>query len=218
MPAATATTFSQDNATSTTPATNGINQSSVLSNDTQSADNQTALEPAVSVEEQRSALAQSFIDNVTSGDTKVVMVTQSNQPDVALQQEMRDADPLGLVDFSGDEATMQIMQPENATTPLGGTADETSSLYAGGQITFMFENLRMQPPDDIDIILISKSGDQLRFPAMVDNTGFDNEFVIPEELSNGEDYLVIVAMHWPDLQQDVVMGIDGRAVVTLEQQ
>jgi hypothetical protein len=217
MPAATATTVNQDNSTTATPGLNGSNQSSVLSNDTQLAGNQTAPVPSVSAEEQRSALVRSFIDNVTSGNIKVVMVTQSNQPDVPSQQEMRDADVLGLAEFPGDRASMRVMRPENETTSLGGTADQVSSLYAGGRITFMFENLQIQPPDDIDMMLISKSGDQLRFPLAVDNTGLDNEFVVPEELTGGGHYLVIVAMHWPDLQQDVVMGIDGRAVATQQQ-
>lgn len=210
-PAAMATTTPpQDNATTT----NGSNQSSAFSNATQFNGNQTT---TPSIEEQTSALASSFVDNVTSGNAKVVMITRSNQPDVPEQQEMRDIDPLGLVNFTGDEATMQIMQPENATTSLGGSADTTSTLYAGGQLTFMFENIAIAPPDDIDVILISKSGDELRFPTVVDNTGLDAEFVIPEGLRDGGSYLVLVAISWPDLQQDVVMGIDGRAVVNSQE-
>ncbi|MEW6603681.1 MAG: hypothetical protein AB1351_03195 [Thermoproteota archaeon] len=213
-PAAMATTtLPQDNAT----ATNGGNQSSAFSNATQLEGNQTTTAQTPSIAEQTSALAHSFVDNVTSGNAKVVMITRSNQPDVPEQQEMRDIDPLGLVNFTGDEATMQILQPENATTSLGGSADSTSTLYAGGQLTFMFENIAITPPDDVDVILISKSGDELRFPTVVDNTGLDAEFVIPEGLKDGGSYLVLVAISWPDLQQDIVMGIDGMAVVNSQE-
>jgi hypothetical protein len=144
------------------------------------------------------------------------MITRSDQPDVPEQQEMRDIDPLGMISF--DDTGMQIMLPENATTTLGGSADSTSTLYAGGQMTFLFENIAMEPPDDFDVIIISKDGDELRFPTVVDNTGIDAEFAIPDGLRNGQDYLVLVAMSWPDLGQDVVMGIDGRAVVNGEEE
>lgn len=211
-PAAVATTATtQDNAT----ATNGSNQSS-FSNATQTNATQTSNQTTATAEELTSALVTSFKDNITSGDAQVVMITRSNQPDVPEQQEMRDIDPLGLISF--DDTGMQIMQPENATTALGGSADSTSTLYAGGQMTFMFENIAMEPPNDVDVIIISKDGDELRFPTVVDNTGIDAEFVIPAGLTDGQDYLVLVAMSWPDLGQDVVMGIDGTAVVNGEEE
>lgn len=217
-PAAEATIApTQDNAT----ATNGGNQSS-FSNATQTNATQTGNQTmggnqtTATAEELTSALVTSLKDNITSGDAQVVVITRSNQPDVPEQQEMRDIDPLGLVSF--DDTGMQIMQPENATTRLGGSADSTSTLYAGGQMTFLFENIALEPPNDVDVIIISKDGDELRFPTVIDNTGIDAEFAIPAGLTDGEDYLVLVAMSWPDLGQDVVMGIDGTAVVNGEEE
>ncbi|HEX7033670.1 MAG TPA: hypothetical protein VF172_11790 [Nitrososphaera sp.] len=204
------TTAPQDNITS------GLNQSSTtMSNATQFGGNQTTA-PSPSPEEQRNALVRSFIDNVTSGDSKVIVITESNQPGVPEQQQARDVDPLGLINFTGDEGTMKIVQPENATTSLGGTSDSTLTLYAGGQMTFMFENLSIEPPVDIDVILLSKDGDELRFPTVVDNTGLDAEFVIPEGLADGKSYLVLLGISWADLQQDILMGLDGRAVANTQ--
>ncbi|GEM_PF-6812501 len=212
-PTAMATTTAPQNNITTT---NGNNQSSTtLSNTTQFGGNQTT-SPVSSPEQQRNALVSSFIDNVTSGNSKVIVITESNQPNIPQQQQPRDIDPLGLINFTGDEGTMQITQPENTTTSLGGMSDSTLTLYAGGQMTFMFENLAIEPPVDIDVILISKDGDELRFPTAVDNTGLDAEFIIPQGLTNGKSYLVLMAIAWPDLQQDILMGIDGRAVVNTQ--
>lgn len=210
-PTATATTTSpQDSVTSAS------NQSSTTSsNATQFEVNQTT-SPSPSPEEQRIALVRSFIGNLTSGDAKVIVITHSNQPGVPAQQQPRDIDPLGLVNFTGDEATMQITQPENTTTALGGMSDSALTLYAGGQMTFMYENLTIEPPIDIDVLLISKTGDELRFPTAIDNAGLDAEFVIPEGVEDGKEYLVLLAISWPDLQQDILMGIDGRAVANTQ--
>lgn len=212
-PTAMATaTASESNVT----ATSGNNQSATtLSNATQFGGNQTV--PTVpSAEEQRNALVRSFIENITSGDSKVIVITDSNQPGVLEQHQPRDIDPLGLINFTGNEGTMKIIQPENATTSLGGMSDSTLTLYAGGQMTFMFENITLQPPIDVDVILLSKNGDELRIPTAIDHTGRDAEFVIPPGVTNGKSYLVLIAIAWPELHQDILMGIDGRAVVNTQ--
>lgn len=158
------------------------------------------------LEEQRNALSDAFMKNITSGDTKVLVVTLSNQPSVPVEHEQRDIDPLGMISFADDGASMRIQHPNYASG-----ANLTSALYPGGSLSFMFENLTIQPPDDIDVLFISP--DDLRSPIVIDDAGVDNSFRVPDTLESGHSYYVMVSMHWPDLHHDVVMGIKGKATV-----
>jgi hypothetical protein len=158
------------------------------------------------LQEQRNALSDAFMKNITSGTTKVLIVTLSNQRGVPVEHEQRDVDPLGTIGFADDGVSMRIQQPSYASG-----ANLTSNLYPGGRLSFMFENLTIQAPDDIDVLFISP--DDLRSAIVIDDSGLDNSFRIPSTLENGHSYYVMVSMHWPDLHHDVVMGIKGKATV-----
>lgn len=196
-----------DRQNNNTTATLPQNENNTLNNNQTSA---TANQTTTAVfEEERNELARRFFENITSGDNKVIMITMSRQRDVPVEQEQRDFDPLGLLNFTGQgTGTLRIIQPDYAS----GQENQTSTLYTGGVISFMFENLTIQPPDDIDVLLISQHADAMVTPEQIDDTGEDNLFVIPQGLRSGENYLVLVSFHFADLHRDVLMGINGRAI------
>jgi hypothetical protein len=205
-----ATTTAPSNATNatTTAPSNATNATTTAPSN---ATNATTTAPSNAtlarqkLQEQRNALFDAFLKNITSGNTKVLMVTLSNQRGVPVEHEQRDVDPLGTVGFADDGASMQIQHPNYASG-----ANLTSSLYPGGRLSFMFENIPVAP-DDIDVLFISPN--DLRTPIAIHPAGFDTSFRIPDTLENGHSYYVMVSMHWPDLHHDVLMGIKGKATV-----
>ena len=202
-------TTPSDNATTTSNAT-ATNQTQTSTNQTQPSTNQTgANQTSAAINQTRAQLeeklANSLRENLTSGAAKVYVITMSRQPDVPVQQEKRDSDPLGMIEFQ-DESTMSIAAPEYASGE-----NTTASLYKGGQMSFEFDNTKIAP-DDIDVLFISTNGTDVRSPEVIDDAGPDNEFVIPHGLKDGGTYYVLVTTHWPDLHQDVMMGISGKVV------
>jgi hypothetical protein len=200
-------TKADSNATTTAPS----NATNATTTAPSNATNATTTAPSNAtlarqkLQEQRNALFDAFLKNITSGNTKVLMVTLSNQRGVPVEHEQRDVDPLGTVGFADDGASMQIQHPNYASG-----ANLTSSLYPGGRLSFMFENIPVAP-DDIDVLFISPN--DLRTPIAIHPAGFDSSFRIPDALENGHSYYVMVSMHWPDLHHDVLMGIKGKATV-----
>jgi hypothetical protein len=154
-------------------------------------------------------LSDAYAKNITSGATKILMVTVSNQRGVPVEHEQRDIDPLGLIGFGDSGASMDLHPPTYASGE-----NLTSTLYPGGSLSLIPEHVGMKAPDDIDIVLLSP--DDMRSPIEIKDTGFDNSFVLPKTLENGHSYYVMVSMHWPDLHHDVLMGIKGK--VALPQQ
>ena len=137
-------------------------------------------------------------------------------PDTGLpsEQEQRDIDPLGLIEFP-DRRSMTIERPEYASSDEDGVA----TLYAGGPLSLQFGNITgMDLADNIDVLFISTDGTERHIGGVVDDTGEDNEFTIPAGLRNGQTYYVLVTLEWPDLDEDTVMGILGKAVNLEEQQ
>jgi hypothetical protein len=161
------------------------------------------------LEAQRKLLSDAYAKNITSGATKILMVTVSNQRGVPVEHEQRDIDPLGLIGFGDSGASMDLHPPTYASGE-----NLTSTLYPGGSLSLIPEHVGMKAPDDIDIVLLSP--DDMRSPIEIKDTGFDNSFVLPKTLENGHSYYVMVSMHWPDLHHDVLMGIKGK--VALPQQ
>lgn len=176
-------------------------------------DNETLLEQQQEqqLQEQMAALASSLRENLTSGESKVIMITRSST-DAPIEQEQRDIDPIGLIEFP-DRTTMTIGRPEYASGE-----DAVSTLYTGGQLTFQLGNITMEPPDNVDVLFINTDGTDTRIPEVIDDTGDDTEFVIPTGLKDGGTYLVLVKMDWPESDQDTMMGIVGRAVNLEERQ
>jgi hypothetical protein len=158
------------------------------------------------LEQQRMTLTDDYRKNITSGDTKVLIVTVSSQRGVPIEHENRDIDPLGVVVFENG-GSMRIDKPSYAS---GENA--TSNLYPGGRLSFVFQNQTILAPDDIDVTFISKDANDMRSPIVIDDRGSDNEFRVPDGLKVGQSYLVLVSMHYPDLHHDVLLGIDGKAM------
>jgi hypothetical protein len=171
-------------------------------------DNETLLEQQEEQlqQEQMAGLARSLRENLTSGESRVLMITVAST-DAPIEQEQRDIDPLGLVEFT-DPRTMSIARPEYAS----GEEDGLATLYTGGQLTFQIGNVTMEPPDNVDVLFINTDGTDTRIPEVIDDTGEDSEFVIPTGLRDGDTYLVLVKMNWPESESDTMMGIVGRAV------
>jgi hypothetical protein len=153
----------------------------------------------------RITLTDDFRKNVTSGNAKVLVYTISSQKGVPIEHEQRDIDPLGLVSFA-DQA-MRIQNPSYASGE-----NLTSTLYPGGRLSFVFDHLTMQAPDDIDVVFMSKDGNDMRSAVEIHDSGMDNSFRMPDQLHVGQSYYMLVSMHWPDLHHDVVMGINGKVI------
>jgi hypothetical protein len=178
-------------------------------------DNETLLAQQEEQQEQErlAALASSLRENLTSGESRVAIITLSDT-DLPSEQEQRDIDPLGFIEFP-DRRGMSIALPEYASSDEDGIA----TLYAGGPLSFQFGNITgIEPADNIDVLFISTDGTERHFGGVVDDTGEDNEFTIPAGLRDGQEYFVLVTLEWPDLDEDTVMGILGRAVNLEEQQ
>jgi hypothetical protein len=178
-------------------------------------DNETLIEQQQEQlqQEQLAALASSLRENLTSGESKVLMITIADT-DAPSEQEQRDIDPLGFIEFP-DRRSMTIEQPEYAS----GEEDGIATLYAGGPLSFQFGNITgMEPADNIDVLFISTDGTERHIGGVIDDTGEDNEFTIPTGLRDGQEYYVLVTMEWPELDEDTVMGILGKAVNLEERQ
>jgi hypothetical protein len=178
-------------------------------------DNETLLAQQEEQQEQErlAALASSLRENLTSGESRVAIITLSDT-DLPSEQEQRDIDPLGFIEFP-DRRDMSIALPEYASSDEDGIA----TLYAGGPLSFQFGNITgIEPADNIDVLFISTDGTERHIGGVVDDTGEDNEFTIPAGLRDGQEYFVLVTLEWPDLDEDTVMGILGRAVNLEEQQ
>jgi|SRR5215211_642486 len=178
-------------------------------------DNETLLEQQQAQQEQErlATLASGLRENLTSGESKVLMITRA-ETGAPPEQEQRDIDPLGFIEFP-DRRSMTIEQPEYASSDEDGIA----TLYAGGPLSFQFGNITgMELPDNIDVAFISTDGTDRRIPGVVDDTGEDNEFTIPTRLRDGQEYYVLVTMDWPETGEDTVMGILGKAVNLEERQ
>jgi hypothetical protein len=194
----TTTTNDTTAADNATQLGNTTNQTTTTTTTTTTPDNETLL---------AAALASSLRENLTSGGSKVLMITRADTG-LPSEQEQRDIDPLGLIDFP-DRRSMTIERPEYASSDEDGVA----TLYAGGPVSFQFGNITgMEPPDNIDVLFISTDGIERHFGGAVDDAGEDNEFTIPAGLRNGQEYYVLVTLEWPDLDEDTVMGILGKAV------
>ena len=178
-------------------------------------DNETLLEQQQAQQEQErlAALASSLRENLTSGESKVLMITTADTG-LPSEQEQRDIDPLGFIEFP-DRRDMSIALPEYASSDEDGIA----TLYAGGPLSFQFGNITgIEPAENIDVLFISTDGIERHIGGAVDDAGEDNEFTIPAGLRDGQEYFVLVTLEWPDLDEDTVMGILGRAVNLEEQQ
>jgi hypothetical protein len=178
-------------------------------------DNETLLEQQEEqlLQEQMAGLARSLRENLTSGESRVLIITMS-ETDAPSEQEQRDIDPLGFTEFP-DRRGMSIALPEYASSDEDGIA----TLYAGGPLSFQFGNITgIEPADDIDVLFIATDGTERHIGGVVDDTGEDNEFTIPTGLRDGQEYLVLVTMEWPELDEDTVMGILGKAVNLEERQ
>jgi hypothetical protein len=210
----TITTTTNDTAT----ADNMTQLGNTTTNQTTTAtteDNETLLEQQEEQQEQErlAALASSLRENLTSGESRVAIITLSDT-DLPSEQEQRDIDPLGFIEFP-DRRDMSIALPEYASSDEDGIA----TLYAGGPLSFQFGNITgIEPADNIDVLFISTDGTERHIGGVVDDTGEDNEFTIPAGLRDGQEYFVLVTLEWPDLDEDTVMGILGRAVNLEEQQ
>lgn len=221
--------FSQqqpDTATITTTTTTTTNDTAAPDNMTQlgnttnqttttTTDNETLLEQQQEQQEQEqiATLARSLRENLTSGESKVLMITTADTG-APSEQEQRDIDPLGFIEFP-DRRELSIALPEYASSDEDGI----ETLYAGGSLSFQFGNITgMEPPDNIDVLFISTDGTERHIGGVVDDTGEDNEFTIPAGLRDGQEYFVLVTLEWPDLDEDTVMGILGKAVNLEEQQ
>ena len=208
----TITTTTNDTAAAdnTTQLGNTTNQTT-----TTTLDNETLLEQQQEQQqqEQLAALASSLRENLTSGESRVLMITLS-ETDAPSEQEQRDIDPLGFIEFP-DRRSMSIAQPEYAS----GEEDGIATLYAGGPLSFQFGNITgMEPADNIDVLFLSTDGTDRRIGGAVDDSGEDNEFTIPTGLRDGQEYYVLVTMEWPESDEDTMMGILGKAVNLEEQQ
>lgn len=208
----TITTTTNDTAAAdnTTQLGNTTNQTT-----TTTLDNETLLEQQQAQQEQEriAALASSLRENLTSGESKVLMITRA-ETGAPPEQEQRDIDPLGFIEFP-DRRSMTIALPEYASSDEDGIA----TLYAGGPLSFQFGNITgMELPDNIDVAFISTDGTDRRIAGVVDDAGEDNEFTIPTRLKDGQTYYVLVTMDWPESEEDTVMGILGRAVNLEERQ
>jgi hypothetical protein len=216
----TTTTTTTDDTTAADNMTqlgNTTNQTTTttLDNETTTLDNETLLEQQQEqqLQEQMAALASSLRENLTSGESRVLMITLSDT-DAPDEQEQRDIDPLGFIEFP-DRRGMSIAVPEYATSDEDGLA----TLYAGGPLSFQFGNITgLEPADNIDVLFISTDGTDRRVAGVVDDAGEDNEFTIPTGLRDGQEYLVLVSMDWPESDEDTVMGILGKAVNLEERQ
>jgi hypothetical protein len=198
----TTTTNDTTAADNATQLGNTTNQTTTT---TTTPDNETLL--AQQEQEQLAALASGLRENLTSGESKVLIITRADTG-LPSEQEQRDIDPLGLVDFP-DQRSMTIERPEYASSNEDGVA----TLYAGGPLSFQFGNITgMEPADNIDVLFISTDGIERHIGGAVDDTGEDNEFTIPAGLRNDQTYYVLVTLEWPDLDEDTVMGILGKAV------
>jgi hypothetical protein len=178
-------------------------------------DNETLLEQQQAQQEQErlTALASSLRENLTSGESKVLMITTADTG-LPSEQEQRDIDPLGFIEFP-DRRELSIALPEYASSDEDGI----ETLYADGSLSFQFGNITgTEPPDNIDVLFISTDGTERHIGGVVDDTGEDNEFTIPAGLRDGQEYFVLVTLEWPDLDEDTVMGILGKAVNLEEQQ
>jgi hypothetical protein len=209
----TITTTTNDTATADnmTQLGNTTNQTTTATTE----DNETLLAQQEEQQEQErlAALASSLRENLTSGESRVAIITLSDT-DLPSEQEQRDIDPLGFIEFP-DRRDMSIALPEYASSDEDGIA----TLYAGGPLSFQFGNITgIEPPDNIDVLFISTDGTERHIGGVVDDTGEDNEFTIPAGLRDGQEYFVLVTLEWPDLDEDTVMGILGRAVNLEEQQ
>jgi hypothetical protein len=210
----TITTTTNDTAT----ADNMTQLGNTTTNQTTTAtteDNETLLEQQEEQQEQErlAALASSLRENLTSGESRVAIITLSDT-DLPSEQEQRDIDPLGFIEFP-DRRDMSIALPEYASSDEDGIA----TLYAGGPLSFQFGNITgIEPAENIDVLFISTDGIERHIGGAVDDAGEDNEFTIPAGLRDGQEYFVLVTLEWPDLDEDTVMGILGRAVNLEEQQ
>jgi hypothetical protein len=209
----TITTTTNDTATADnmTQLGNTTNQTTTATTE----DNETLLAQQEEQQEQErlAALASSLRENLTSGESRVAIITLSDT-DLPSEQEQRDIDPLGFIEFP-DRRDMSIALPEYASSDEDGIA----TLYAGGPLSFQFGNITgIEPADNIDVLFISTDGTERHIGGVVDDTGEDNEFTIPAGLRDGQEYFVLVTLEWPDLDEDTVMGILGRAVNLEEQQ
>jgi hypothetical protein len=208
----TITTTTNDTATADnmTQLGNTTNQTTATTED-----NETLLEQQEEQQEQEriAALASSLRENLTSGESRVNIITLSDT-DLPSEQEQRDIDPLGFIEFP-DRRGMSIALPEYASSDEDGIA----TLYAGGPLSFQFGNITgIEPADNIDVLFISTDGTERHIGGAVDDVGEDNEFTIPAGLRDGQEYFVLVTLEWPDLDEDTVMGILGKAVNLEEQQ
>ena len=209
----TITTTTNDTATADnmTQLGNTTNQTTTATTE----DNETLLEQQAEQQEQEqmATLARSLRENLTSGESRVAIITLSDT-DLPSEQEQRDIDPLGFIEFP-DRRGMSIALPEYASSDEDGIA----TLYAGGPLSFQFGNITgIEPADNIDVLFISTDGTERHFGGAVDDVGEDNEFTIPAGLRDGQEYFVLVTLEWPDLDEDTVMGILGKAVNLEEQQ
>jgi hypothetical protein len=197
----------------TTAADNATQLGNTTTNQTTTTtpDNETLL--AQQEQEQLAALASSLRENLTSGESKVLMITTADTG-LPSEQEQRDIDPLGFIEFP-DRRELSIALPEYASSDEDGI----ETLYADGSLSLQFGNITgMEPPDNIDVLFISTDGTERHIGGVVDDTGEDNEFTIPAGLRDGQEYFVLVTLEWPDLDEDTVMGILGKAVNLEEQQ
>ena len=209
----TITTTTNDTATADnmTQLGNTTNQTTTATTE----DNETLLEQQEEQQEQEriAALASRLRENLTSGESRVAIITLSDT-DLPSEQEQRDIDPLGFIEFP-DRRDMSIALPEYASSDEDGIA----TLYAGGPLSFQFGNITgIEPADNIDVLFLSTDGTERHIGGVVDDAGEDNEFTIPAGLRDGQEYFVLVTLEWPDLDEDTVMGILGRAVNLEEQQ
>jgi hypothetical protein len=204
----TTTTNDTTTADNTTQLGNTTNQTTTTTTTT---DNETLL--AQQEQEQIAALARSLRENLTSGESRVLMISTADTG-APSEQEQRDIDPLGFIEFP-DRRDMSIALPEYASSDEDGI----ETLYADGSLSFQFGNITgMAPPDNIDVLFISTDGTERHIGGVVDDTGEDNEFTIPAGLRDGQEYFVLVTLEWPDLDEDTVMGILGKAVNLEERQ
>jgi hypothetical protein len=214
----TTTTTTNDTAAAdnTTQLGNTTNQTTTtLDNETTTLDNETLLEQqqAQQEQEQLAALASSLRENLTSGESRVLLITTADTG-APSEQEQRDIDPLGFIEFP-DRRDMSIALPEYASSDEDGIA----TLYADGSLSFQFGNITgTEPADNIDVLFISTDGTERHIGGVVDDTGEDNEFTIPAGLRDGQEYFMLVTLEWPDLDEDTVMGILGKAVNLEERQ
>jgi hypothetical protein len=214
----TATITTTTTTTNDTAAADNMTQFGNTTNQTTTTtteDNETLIEQQEEQlqQEQMAALASSLRENLTSGESRVLMITRA-ETDAPEEQEQRDIDPLGFFEFQ-DRRGMRIALPEYASSD----EDEIATLYAGGPLSFQFGNITgMEPADNIDVLFLSTDGTDRRIGGAVDDSGEDNEFTIPTGLRDGQEYLVLITMEWPELDEDTVMGILGKAVNLEERQ